>query len=229
MLRRSYAGAGALVSALALPAAAQAVPTIQPLKPCYVTAKNAGQAPRQEGVQIVAAGFTPNSHVTLTLDGQPYPGGEALQVGPSGALPMAPVPAPFVQAGSRPFTITLTEQGNPANTVSATARSAALDVTVTPHSAGPARRVRFDGLGFTEDKPVYLHYVRKGELRKTVRVARRPGECGAFSKRRRQLPVRKPGLGRWVLQFDQSRKLVDPQAAAFVYVRLGIRLRLVPR
>ena len=188
-----------------------------------------GRPPRQEGVQIVAAGFTPNSRVTLTLDGQPYPGGEALQVGPSGALPMAPVPAPFVKAGSREFTITLTEQGNPANTASVTARSAALDVTVTPRSARPDSQVRFDGLGFTEDKSVYLHYVRKGKLRKTVRVARRPGACGGFSKRRRQLPVRKPRLGRWVLQFDQSRRLVDPRAATFVYVRLGIRLRLVPR
>ena len=49
------------------------MPTIEPLKPCYVTAGTA-ENPQGEGVQINAQGFTPNSKVDLALDGQPVPG-----------------------------------------------------------------------------------------------------------------------------------------------------------
>jgi hypothetical protein len=60
-------------------------------------------------------------------------------------------------------------------------------------------------------------------------MARAPIDCGGFSTRRRQIPIKDPHLGRWIVQFDQSKKLVDPTAAGIVYVRLGIRVRLVPR
>src|SRR5919201_654953 len=114
MSRRTLAGGGALLlvaSLHVLPATAHAVPTIDPLKPCYVTAD--------------------------------------LQVGQTGELVLArPFPAPFVESGSRSFTITLIEDANPANTASATAQSTALGVTVTPRQARPSQRIRFRGLGF---------------------------------------------------------------------------------
>jgi hypothetical protein len=231
MSPRILAGSSALLIALAAPAGATAQappPTIQPLKTCYVTAATA-QGPQSEGVQITAAGFTPNSKVNLSLDGAPFPGGDNLQTDPTGTLPIDPVPAPFVESGSRDFTITLTEVNNPANTVSATAKSTALGVTVTPSEARPSQRIRFRGLGFTEPKPIYAHYIHKGKVRKTVRMARRPRTCGGFSARRRQIPIKNPGLGKWILQFDQKKRFVDPARKAIVYVRLGITLRLVPR
>ena len=227
MHRRSSACGGALLIALALPAAAHALPTLGPLKPCYVTAQTPA-GPQSEGVAVTAAGFTPNSTVDLTIDGAPYPGGASLQTGMSGELTIPPVQAPFVKSGSRPFTLALTEQGNPANTVSATSKSTALGVDIVPSSAAPSDRVRFKGLGFTEKKPIFAHYIRRGKLRKTVRMARRPRACGSFDKRRRQIPISEPHLGLWTVQFDQSRRLVDPAAGRIVYVRLGIRVRLVP-
>src|SRR5215208_1653940 len=167
MSPRTLAGSGALLIALAAPAAAQALPTIGPLKPCYVTAATPS-GPQSEGVQITAAGFTPNSTVTLTIDGATLPGSEGLQTDTAGNLNLSQlVPAPFVASGSRSFTITLTEDGNPANTVSVTAR---------PQQAPPSDLVRFKGLGFTEDKAIYAHYIYKGKVRKTVRMARTPGE-----------------------------------------------------
>jgi hypothetical protein len=223
------AGALLLALALALPAAARAAPALEPLKPCYVTAQTK-DGPQSEGIRVRATGFTPNSKVDLTIDGAPIAGSVGLQTDAAGTLDLAqPVPAPFVEAGSRPFTLTLAEQGNPASAVSATAKSTALGVTITPTQAAPSQRVRFAGLGFTGDKPVFAHYLRRGKLRRTVRMARRPGDCGSFSARRRQLPIRHPHLGRWIVQFDQSRKYVDPDVAAIVYVRLGIRITLVPR
>lgn len=226
--RRTLAGAAALSTALAAPAAAQALPTIAPLQPCYVTADTA-QGPQSEGVQITAAGFTPNSTVDLTIDGAAVKDGSDLQVDPAGGLTLPPVPAPFVQEGSMPFTVTLTEDGNPANTVSSTAQSTALGVSVKPTSAKPSEQVRFKGLGFTKDKPIYAHYVHKRKARKTVRLARRPRACGGFEVHRRQIPIRRPGLGSWIVQFDQSKRFRRPAAGGIVYVRLRIELKLVPR
>jgi hypothetical protein len=231
MSPRPIAACGALLLSLLLPAAAQAVPTMDPLKPCYVTADTA-QGHQSEGFTIRAASFTPNSLVDMTLDGQPVASGpEALQTDASGQIgvqtPLAPFPAPFVAKGSRTFTVTLTEQGNPANTITVTAKSTALGVKVRPESAKPSDRIRFRGLGFTQDRPIYAHYLHKGKVRKTVRMARKPGECGSFETRRRQIPIRKPGLGKWIVQFDQSKKFVDPRVQGIVFVRLGIRVRLV--
>ena len=229
MSARLLAGSGVLLIALAAPAAAQAAPTIQPLKPCYVTAGTATE-PQAEGFDLRAAGFTPNSEVELQVDDAVRDGGEALKVDGSGVLTLTdPVPAPFVATGMRDFTVKLTELGNRANVATATAKTTALDVTLKPPEAPPWRRIRFKGLGFTKHKPIWAHYVHKGKLRKTVRMARRPGECGGFTARRRQIPIKRPGLGRWIVQFDQSKRFVDPELRPIVFVRVEIRLRLVPR
>jgi hypothetical protein len=228
MSRPALLLSGMLLFSLAVPAAARAVPTIDPLKPCYVTADTV-DGPQSEGVQITAAGFDPNSRVNLMIDGVMK--GAELQTDAAGRLALAAdtVPAPFVSAGSKPFTVSLTQADNPANTVAATAMSAALGVSVEPEVAKPSDRIRFKGLGFTVDRPVWAHYRHKGRLRKTVRMERRPGECGSFEARRRQIPIRRPGLGRWTVQFDQSKRYRDPRVRKFVYVRLAINLRLVPR
>jgi hypothetical protein len=229
MSARLLAGSGVLLIALAAPAAAQDVPTIQPLKPCYVTAGTATE-PQAEGFDLTATGFTPNSEVKLQVDDVIRPGGEALKVNEFGVLTLDdPVPAPFVATGMRDFTVKLTELANPANVATATAKTTALGVTLKPLEAPPWRRIRFKGLGFTKDKPIWAHYIHKGKLRKTVRMARRPGECGGFRARRRQIPIKHPRLGRWIVQFDQSKRFVDPKLEPIVFVRVEIRLRLVPR
>jgi hypothetical protein len=229
MATRTFAGAGALAVALAAPAAADAAPAMWPLKPCYVTAASSA-GPQQEGMDILANGFSPNASVDLTIDGQPYEGGSGLQANQDGALPVGAIPAPFVEKGTREYTVTLTEVGNPANTVSTTAKSTALGVTLKPKDARTSRRIRFKGSGFTDDKPIWAHYIHKGKVRKTVRMARRPrGDCGGFKVRRRQIPIRKPGLGNWTIQFDQWREFKDPAVEQIVYVRLGILIRRVPR
>jgi hypothetical protein len=222
------AGAGALAIALAAPAAASAAPVIVPLKGCYVTA-DADSGPQREGMYVLASGFTPNASVNLTIDGAPYRGGTGLQANGEGALILRdPIPAPFVKRGKRDFTLTLTEEGNPANTVSTSGRSTALGVDLKPNEARPSDRIRFKGSGFTESKPIWAHYLYKGRLRKTVRMARKPrGACGDFRVRRRQIPIADPGLGDWTIQFDQSRRFKDPAVEPIVFVRLAIRIRLV--
>lgn len=231
MPSRFSAVAGALLFVLAVPATAQAVPTIEPLKPCYVTAGTA-EDPQGEGVVITAQGFTPDSKVDLTLNGAVFTGSSALQVGPTGLLSLPPFPAPFA-AGKRPqdFTVALTEQTNTANTVSATAKATKLRVNIRPKSARPSDRIRFKGSGFTAEKPVYAHYTRKGKQVKRVRMARRTGECGSWSVKRPQFPMKNPAQGIWFVQFDQSKKYVDGRSGklASVFVRVKFKISLVPR
>ena len=65
---------------------------------------------------------------------------------------------------------------------------------------------------------MYAHYLHKGELRKTVRMARNPNKCGEWRKKARQIPVRNPGKGIWTVQFDQLKQYepVRPNFPSFV-------------
>ena len=214
----------ALLIALAAPTAARAQATIDPLaQSCYVTTDTEG-----ERIVIAARGFTPNSLVDLAFDGEIVPDGSGLQTdanGEIGVLSPLVVPAPFIPSGSARFTITLTQQDNPANVATATARHTALGVSVKPQRARPSSRIRFKGSGFTQDKPVYAHYVFGGELRKTVKMSGDPGACGQWRKRARQIPVRNPATGIWIVQFDQLKRYRKPSSSfPSVFVQLRIQV-----
>ena len=218
MSLRTLAVPGALLIALAVPTAARAQATIDPLsKPCYVTA-GTESAPQGEGMVIAAHGFTPNSKVDLAFDGVPVPDGLGLQTdanGEIGVLSPLVVPAPFIARGSADFTITLTQQDNTANVATATARRTALNVTVKPRRADTDEKIRFTGAGFTAPKPVYAHSVFRGKVRKTVRMVGVPNLCGKWSTRARQIPVREPEYGFWTVQFDQRKKYLSPLSPDF--------------
>jgi hypothetical protein len=199
MLARVIAAAALLAAGFAAPAAA--APTLDPLKPCYASA--GPQAWQRETIHVHATGFTPGATLDMTIDGQPatqQPG-----VADQSGATTADVPAPFQGRGERPFTLVIAERDNPVNLVTATPLVTSLTVTLRPNPARPSQRVRFRGRGFTNDAPVYAHYLFRGKLKKTVRLARHPtGECGRFSVRRRQIPVRRVHTGRWLLQVDQQ-------------------------
>ena len=169
----------------------------------------------------MAGGFTPNALIDVAVDGQPVSGPAGSQVaGPDGTL-QGSVPAPFHARGQRRFTVTLTEQGTPANSVTASSRITALAVTVKPRVAAPTRRVRFRGRGFTGRGAVYAHYVFGGRLRRTVRMGRPKGACGTFAARRRQIPVT-PRRGTWTVQFDQLRRYTEPPRSIFVQLQIRV-------
>src|SRR5215217_6960721 len=112
MSPRQLALAGALLIPFAVPAAAQAAPAIPPLKPCYVTALTAS-GPQSEQFGFTATGFTPNALVDVTVDDEAV--GTA-QADATGNVEIPQLSAPFVRSGFTDFTVTLTEQGNPAKT-----------------------------------------------------------------------------------------------------------------
>jgi hypothetical protein len=226
---RTLAASGALLIAFAVPAAAEAA-TIQPLeKPCYVTAGTRAE-PQGEGVKIIATGFAPSSLVDLAIDGQVVtPGVRTDANGSVGVLSPYVIPAPFIKKGSAKFTVTLTQQGDPANIATITGRHTALGVKVKPRRARPSEKIRFKGAGFTLDKAVYAHYVYNGKLRRTVKMSGNPNGCGEWRKRAAQIPVNDPATGIWTVQFDQYKKYKDPADGGFnsVFVQLRISVTRV--
>ena len=202
---------------LIAPATARATPVLDPLKPCY----DAAARDSTESVRVAGTGFTPNVPVDIELStGRVWPG---LMTDATGALPGWRLPAPYVAGGSKAFTVKVTEQANPAQTVSATARVTRLTVAVRPRASAPTRKVRFTGSGFTADAPVYAHYVRRGKVRRTVRLVKRPaGTCGRVDVRRRQFPFL-PRAGRWTIRVDQDRRYRTTARTPSVRLRVDVR------
>jgi hypothetical protein len=195
-----------VLAALAAPAAllaaaapAHAAPQIAPLKPCYVSV-NPGE---REYLKTVATGFAPDATVNITVGGVTKQG----NANHFGIVDLRHTAAPFQAHGESTFDVSVTDASNPAFGVSASSSVTALAVSLHPRQAATSDRVRFRGRGFTKQRAVWGHYVLRGRLRKTVRLARRPGfPCGTFSVRRRQIPLRHPRTGRWTLQVDQQHR-----------------------
>jgi hypothetical protein len=202
--RRPHLLSAAVGALLVLPSTASAA-ALTPLKPCYVTSTDeVSNEVRREPVDFGGAGFAPGGLVDLAFDGKLQ---RTVQADPAGNLPAQALDAPYRRKGQRAFKLTATDRANPANTVDALSYVTAFDVSIRPSTAAPSDRVRFRGRGFTGPGAVYGHYLNRGRVRKTVRLARHPGlPCGTFSVRRRQIPVRKPRLGQWLLQIDQERR-----------------------
>jgi hypothetical protein len=185
---------------LSLVAPAQAAVTMDPLKPCYVSD---GDLPAQrERIVVHTAGFTPLASLTLSIDGQPVDTGFADSFG----VADWDETAPFEGRDEHEFTLAVVEDLNAKNVATATSRVTNLAVNLRPRVAAPSRKVRFSGRGFTAVAPVYGHYVFGGKARKTVRFAPQSGApCGTFHARRRQIPLKNPPFGTWILQVDQQR------------------------
>jgi hypothetical protein len=214
MVLRASLVALALTAATAAPAAA--APELDPFpKPCYVVADE----DQREFVPVVGRNFTPLQPVELYLDDiQALDTPDATWEGELNGS----VPAPFVEAGQRVFTLRATEAGNLENSVTISGKVTRLSVRQIPRRAATSDRVRFEGRGFTEPGPVYAHYVYGGRSRKTVRIGMPTGDCGLFSVKRRQFPFKKsPRVGVWTIQFDQQRRY-SPKAR----VRLTLTVRV---
>jgi hypothetical protein len=214
MKLRSTSIALLALAAAAVPATAHAA-TLASLAPCYRSV----DATELEPVGIDAAGFTPGSLVDVFIDGRRVTTVEALEDG----RVLGSVDAPYQAGGERGFTLTLTEQGAAANTVSAASRVAALGLRLKPRRTTPSRKVRFLGRGFTDGPEVFAHYVRGGKLRKTVSLGAPVGPCGRVDVRRRQIPLVRPKVGRWKLQVDNQASYSETPGTVAVTVPITVR------
>jgi hypothetical protein len=210
------------------PATAAAGTWTAPLARCYVSAGPTSQ--QRQVVTVGATGYTPFAPVDVLIDGGPADATDDGQpdpwfADPEGAVSGA-VRAPYQPTGQRAFGISVSERANPSNTVSVTSLVTALEVTLTPAEARPSRQVRFSGRGFINAAPVWGHYVFRGKVRRTVRLARRPqNPCGAFSVKRKQFPIFRPHMGRWVLQVDQQKAYSTTPGSAFARITITVQRR----
>lgn len=205
-------------SALAAAAPAKADGTLAPLEPCYVAAAENDPARAPEPVVVTGTGFEPNGPVDFEVEGITQVSGVPADA--AGNV-TATFPAPAATRYRMPFTVVAAPQDFGAS--AATASSFATNVTarLTPGTLRPRRRATFSGRGFTAvRRPVYAHYLRRGQIRATRRLVRRAhGRCGAFSVRRRQFPFA-PEAGRWTIQIDQSRRYRRDVPAGLATVRV---------
>jgi hypothetical protein len=222
---RTLAVTGALITVLALPAAASAAQLDTPLLPCYATTLDGSGSPVTEPVDISASGFTPNSPVDVAINGNVVGDGVLTDAnGAIGALSPVQYAVPYVESGQQQFTLTLTDRANPAIVVTATAFSTALGVSSKPRNvAPPSKKVRWKGRGFTAEKPIYAHYIFKGKSRKTVRMTKNPGLCGTFNKRSPQIPFASAATGVWTVQFDQSKRFRRDYQGTFVRLSITVK------
>jgi hypothetical protein len=213
---RLIAATTVLVAGLATPAAAAV--KLDRIKPCY--ASDGVREEQRETIRVRATGFTPAADVVLKLDNNVVATGRADIDG----IAEASIAAPFHGRGQRPFTLVVEEVDNPFNAGSTASLVTNLTVNLRPKRARPSRRVRFRGRGFTRDAPVWAHYLYGGELIKTVRLARRPnGQCGTFSVKRRQIPVRDARTGEWLLQVDQQRAYAERPLSNMQRILITVR------
>ena len=216
----------AAAGSLGAPVAAQAAPVLEPLKPCYVAARvdPATGYYVTENVKLAGSGFTPGARVDVTVDG--VTAATDVPISDTGQLAVT-VKAPYQDKGERPFGVTVTEQQDAAQTVSADSVVTRLMVTAKPRKARPSQRILLTGRGFTRPRPIFAHYVRKGSVRRTVRLASRPsGPCGVFGVRRKQFPFR-PRTGNWVVQVDQQKRYESPPSTAFVRLKILVKRELL--
>jgi hypothetical protein len=199
---------------LSAPAAAPAA-TLEPLKPCYVSATKT----QRERVAVAGSGFTPGAVLDVALDGRVVGTATA---DAAGALGPQAVQAPFVARGSRTFGLTVAERGDPSSAVEVRARVTALVAELVPTPHLPRQRVRWRGRGFTGPGALYVHYVHKGRHHRTVRLGRPSGPCGAFAVKARQFPFR-PRTGRWVVRIDQQQRYAKVPRGIFWAFDIRVR------
>jgi hypothetical protein len=160
--------------------------------------------------------------VNVTIDGEMALTG--VPVDERGELAPRRVSAPVRHAGQGRFLLEAYDPQAPDAVARQRAFVSALAVKVRPRRARPSQRVHFRGRGFTDRGAIYAHYLRRGALLKTVRLAQvSSGACGTFKAHRRQFPFR-PDIGTYLLQIDQHRPLTDDGPL----VKLSIDVRRRP-
>ena len=134
LMRLSRPILGAVVAVLLAPQAAQAA-VLDPLGPCYrsVDSETRETVPvHGTGLHAGRAGDRARSTAVVAQDGV---------VADTDGEVIGGVPAPYQASGERPFTLTVTEDDQPANTASASSRVTALDAAAeAAHGRAAAAR-----------------------------------------------------------------------------------------
>ncbi len=188
---RRAALSATLVALLAAPAASAQNAVLETDRSCY--------GPR-ELISLTGYGFTPDSDVALSADGQQL----GIGVADYGGLFMASLRAPSLPFAEIVLRFTATDQTYLLNRASARVRLTSFDVNVTPTTGVPSRPRRIRARGFFGGQTLYAH-IRRGDRVRNVRVGALTGACRKLNVTRRLFP---PSVrdGAYRLHFDTSRR-----------------------
>lgn len=193
---RSRTIAAAILGLAALGGASQAhASTLAVDAPCYL---------ENTPVSATGTGFTAGGPVDFTLDGRP----SATATADASGSFAQPLTAPLLPGATlqRTFNLAARDGSNPALAASTTVTVTKLAATVKPKRARPGRKVRFGIHGMPPGRVIYLHYVFHGKQRARTKMGTAKAPCGTLSVRRRFFPIRRPAVGTWMFQFDNSKR-----------------------
>jgi hypothetical protein len=193
------------VAALALPSAASAASlTVSPEKGCYSSG---------EQINLLGAGFTPLSTVTITRDGQPLRPRSDLDTYADGTF--NGLLTLFQRSGRQSKTYAASDGADPTLTASKQITVVSPRVGLKPANGVPGRRMSITARGFATGPTLWAHVTYRRKTR-NLKLGSLRGACGALKTRRRLLP-RNAGFGRHVIQFDTSRRYVREEGAFDLY------------
>ena len=191
--------AGVATALAAVPSVASAA-TVTTTRACYLNDGSATLA------AVDATGFTPGAPLTVFVDG--VAAGSATADATGSARGTIPVPELSSDVAEKEHDVTLND-----GTTSASARFSTTRIRgdFSPSSGNPATlKVSFSAFGMNLLKPstVYVHYVKpNGKLKQTISLGKAKGACGHIpSTKKRKLFGFQAERGRWILQYDTSRK-----------------------
>ena len=231
----------AVLLTLAGASAASAAPTLVPDRACY-------PMDREQSIKLTGSGYTPGGDVKVMLDGNHVGQTYTVAATSAGAV-TAQLDIPWLtQLGFRGATwreliaidtVDLArlhaDVPDPMNAFAVT------HVTITDWGVRvvpwdvygvavglPKQVVTFDVMGWTwiHGKPIYAHYLRKGKLVHTERLAVPTGPCGDATLQLPEFPFRPVPAGTYRIQFDASAALHTPGSEWAAYYR---SVRVAPK
>ncbi|MDP9294055.1 MAG: hypothetical protein M3O90_06485 [Actinomycetota bacterium] len=197
-------------------AAAQAAPAISTDRSCYSS---------NTPLRLTGTGFTPGG--PLEIRSTWVAGNGDTQLGPvftvnadgSGAFAHSQ-DVPRIDVDHLGYRLTVTDQMRSAQGAPAAEQSATTTVRVSffgayfppwntdgPARGRPGRSSLLDVGGYLDSNSriLYVHYIRRGRLVKTLRLGRLKSPCGTLTKRFRQFDFRPIPAGTYSPRFDTSR------------------------
>jgi hypothetical protein len=194
------APAAAAVATLCIAPAAEAATVATPVSCVRVI-------PGVPTLPVNASGFTANSPITFTANGQAVGTGTTDPAGgfdntanpfdPNGILP--------ANKNTSTFQLSASDAAGVA-AAPITVPIARVRVTGPTHRVKPHKRVRLRVFGFAPGKKVYLHVRRKSKTKGTFSLGKADSPCGNTSKRIRFMPLEHYAFGTYTYAFSQKKK-----------------------
>jgi hypothetical protein len=161
-----------------------------PARPCQLSGQKVG---------VLGGGYTPNSSVQVSIDGQ------SLGTLPTDANGVIGGQITFGRLdGVKTHTVTAVDAANPALTAQTTFVGTTRQVTVKPKRARAGKKLKIRGYGFLGAGKAYIH-VRGHGYRADAKIGNPSAPCGTWSARRHIVPS-SAAAGVYHVQFDQKKR-----------------------